>query len=99
MAEMTTDPRQPVDRHRKVVAVGSLVRIVNLSGDWFDRLSPDERIDVESMIGEVFTVEEIDEHGHPWVRKVWLNELEGTSHSHSVALEPGEMESVTDATN
>ena len=43
------------------------------------------------MIGEVFEVEEIDAHGHPWVHKRWPNEDEGTCLSHSVALEPQEM--------
>jgi hypothetical protein len=70
------------------------VRVVGLSGDWFDRLPTDERADVESMVREVFPVEEIDEYGPPWVRKTWPNEAEGTCRSHSVALEPSEMECV-----
>ena len=44
------------------------------------------------MIGEVFEVEEIDEYGYPWVRKSWPNEAEGRCQSHSIALEPHEME-------
>src|SRR5947209_4117872 len=90
-------PRQPIDKNGKVVAVGSLVRVLHLSGDWFDRLPLDERADVESMVGEVFPVEEIDEYGQPWVRKSWPNEAEGTCRSHSVALEPSEMEYVNEA--
>jgi hypothetical protein len=89
---MNSFPRQPIDRNGKVVAVGSLVRVLSLSGDWLDRLPPDERSDVEWMIGRVFPVEEIDEYGQPWVRKSWPNEAEGTCCSHSVALEPHEME-------
>ncbi len=91
---MKTFSRQPIDKNGKVVSVGSSVRILSLSGDWFERLPPDERVDVESMIGEVFVVEEIDEYGHPWVHKSWMNEAEGTYRAHSVALEPGEMECV-----
>jgi hypothetical protein len=59
-----------------------------------NELPPDEKQDVLSMIGEVFEVEEIDEHGYPWVRKSWPNEAEGTCHSHSIALESLEMELV-----
>jgi hypothetical protein len=46
---------------------------------------------VDSMIGEIFEVEEIDKYGQPWVCKRWPNEAEGTCQSHSVALEPREM--------
>lgn len=46
------------------------------------------------MVGDVFPVDEIDEYGQPWVRKSWPNESEGTCMSHSVALEPSEMEYV-----
>jgi hypothetical protein len=51
-------------------------------------------VDVLSMIGEIFEVEEIDEYGQPWIRKSWPNESEGKCHSHSIALEPYEMELV-----
>jgi hypothetical protein len=60
--------------------------VLNLSGKWLDDLPGDEKADVLSMIGEVFTVEEIDKHGQPWVRK----------RSHSVALESYEMEVVSE---
>jgi hypothetical protein len=85
-------PRQPLDRNGKLVSVGSLVRVLKLSGAWFEQLPIDEKPRVESMIGEVFSVEEIDEYGQPWVRKSWPNEAEGTCNSHAVALEPEEME-------
>lgn len=48
------------------------------------------------MIGEVFEVDEIDEFGHPWVQKSWPNQEEGKWHSHSIALEPHELEVVDD---
>jgi len=89
-------PREPIDRNGKLVSVGSLVRVMQLSGSWFDHLPPDERVRVESMIGEVFPVEEIDQYGQPWVRKSWSNEAEGTCQSYSVALEPSELEFVSD---
>jgi hypothetical protein len=84
----------PRDRNGRQVTLGAKVRLLSLSGTWLDELPPDEKGDVLSMIGEVFEVEEIDEHGHPWVRKSWPNEEAGTCHSHSIALEPLEMELV-----
>lgn len=77
--------------------MGAKVRLLCLSGQWLDELPSDEKQDVLSMIGEVFEVEEIDEYGHPWVRKSWPNEEEGTCNSHSIALESQEMELVDDA--
>ena len=85
-------PTQPCDRNGQIVRVGARVRLVGLSGKWLDELPDEEKNDVLSMIGEAFDVEEIDEHGHPWVRKSWPNEQEGTCHSHSIALEAQEME-------
>ena len=88
---MSTPPR---DKTGKPVHVGSRVRLLSLSGNWLEELPHEEKQDVLSMIGEVFEVEEIDEYGHPWVRKSWPNEAEGKCHSHSIALEPQEMELV-----
>jgi len=87
-------PEPSRDRYGKTVRVGTRVRLVALSGAWIDELPADEKQDVLSMIGEVFEVEEIDEYGHPWIRKSWPNEEEGTCESHSIALEPEEMELV-----
>ena len=82
----------PRDISGNIVYVGARVRLLQLSGEWFDKLPPDEKQDVLSMIGEIFEIEEIDEYGHPWIRKSWPNEEEGTCNSHSIALEPHEME-------
>jgi hypothetical protein len=83
--------RQPIDCNGKLVALGSRVRILSLSGDWYEKLPTDERVSVDSMIGEVFAVDEIDKYGQPWVSKSWGSEEEGTCNSHSIALEPKEM--------
>lgn len=93
---MTGPVFQPHDCNGRVVSVGARVRLIGLSGRWLEELPPDEKRDVLSMIGEVFLVEEIDEHGHPWIRKSWPNEEEGKCHSHSIALESTEMELVDD---
>lgn len=87
----------PKDKHGNIVEVGARVRLLSLSGKWLEELPQEEKGDVLSMIGETFEVEEIDEYGHPWVRKCWPNEQEGTCHSHSIALEPHEMELVSEA--
>jgi hypothetical protein len=88
---MKTAPRQPIDCNGTVARVGSRVRVLGLTGEWYEKLPKDERALVESMIGEEFSVEEIDEYGQPWVCKRWPNEAGGTCQSHSIALEPREM--------
>jgi hypothetical protein len=91
---MTTDV---IDKNGSLVTVGSKVRLLCLSGNWLDELPADEKDNVLSMIGEVFEVEEIDEYGHPWVRKSWPNEEEGMCNSHSIALDSHEMELIENA--
>lgn len=86
-----------MDINGSPVTVGSTVRLLSLSGQWLEDLPAEERSDVMSMVGEIFVVEEIDEYGHPWVRKSWPNEAEGRCHSHLVALEQHEMEVVQNA--
>jgi hypothetical protein len=93
---MKSQPPQAVDKNGAVVTLGCFVRVLALSGDWFDRLPVDERADVESMVGEVFLVEEIDEYGAPWIRKSWPNDAEGVCRSHAVALASHEMVLVLD---
>lgn len=86
------------DKNGNLVEVGTRVRVLSLSGQWLHDLPLEEKDDVLSMIGEVFEVEEIDASGQPWVRKSWPNEAEGECHSHSIALEPNEMEVVSETT-
>jgi hypothetical protein len=84
----------PQDINGRPVDIGDKVRILSLSGQWLDDLPSEEKSDVLSMVGEVFEIEEIDQYGYPWVRKSWPNETNDKCHSHSVALEPHEMELV-----
>ena len=86
---MAPDP--PRDRNGSTVSVGDRVRLLSLSGRWFDELPSEERDDVRSMVGAIFEIEEIDEYGHPWIRKSWPNEEAGTCRSHSIAVEPQEI--------
>ena len=81
----------PEDTNGCPVEVGTTVQILSLSGQWLDDLPGEERADVLSMVGEDFTVEEIDKYGQPWVRKSWPDEAEGRCHGHLIALEPYEM--------
>jgi hypothetical protein len=63
---MDTSSRQPADRN------GVLVRVLAFSGDWYEKLPADERERVDSIVGEVLVVEEIDAYAQPWVCKRWL---------------------------
>ncbi len=83
------------DRRGNPIQVGSRVRLLNLSGPWLDDLPLTEKNRVLSMIGEVFDVEEIDEHGNPWISKWWRDE-DGRSHSHSIAFGPLEAELINE---
>ncbi len=81
------------DRSGNTVTVGSRVRVLSLGGQWLEDLSPSERADVLSMVGEVFDVTDVDEYGQAWVQKECnrYGELE----SHSVGLSSNEMELVS----
>lgn len=84
----------PTDKNGNLVSVGTRVRLLSLSGQWLHDLPDEEKVDVFSMIDEIFEIEEIDQYGHPWVRKSRPNEAEGKCYSHSIALESHEMEVV-----
>jgi hypothetical protein len=87
----------PIDRNGQPVHVGTRVRIVKLSESLLGSLPEDEVAEVLSMIGEVFEVTEIDEHGSPWVGKDWRTLKGGGHESHSIALSADEMEVVDEA--
>ena len=88
---------EPKDRNGRVVRLGSRVRVLSLSGQWFEDLPEDERGDVLSMVGEVFEVTEIDKYGYPWIGKTWPeDDEEGAFRGHSIALESHEVELVDD---
>jgi len=85
--------RSTKDGHGNDVRVGDVVRIVSLSKSFLASLPPDEIKDVSSMIGETFTVEEIDDQGSAWISKCWSSG-EGQENSHSLGLAETEMELV-----
>lgn len=59
-------PASVTDRHGQPVTVGSHVRVLSIPESVLRPLPPDERADLESMLGEVFEVYEIDEWGQAW---------------------------------
>ena len=82
-----------VDRHGQPVGVGTRVRVLELPSFLKRDLPAEEWMDIQSMIGEVFEVYEIDEYGAAWVEKWWQVDDDGC-HSHSLALAAHEMEVV-----
>ena len=71
---------------------GARVRLLKL-GDWVrTRLPADEIAELETMVGDVFEVQQIDENDVVWIEKEWLRPDGSLNHSHSLALEPDEME-------
>jgi hypothetical protein len=52
-----------------------------------------EAVRIQSMLGEILEVYEVDPSGRAWVEK-WWQLADGSSASHSIALESHEMELV-----
>ena len=93
-----SEPRslhQTQDRFGSPVKEGTRVRVIEISPSVLEPLGLPERSRVQSMLGEVFSVYEVDPYGRAWVEK-WWHEGEEHSTSHSFALEPQEMEAVSD---
>ena len=82
------------DRHGRPVRVGTRVRVLEIAEALRDSLPPEEWPELQTMLGEVFEVYEIDEYGSAWVEKEWLTDDGDVSHSHSLALDSHEMEVV-----
>ena len=88
---------QATDKNGDQVNTGTKVKLLFLlSGEWFDNLPDDEKNDLNSMVGEVFEVEEINEYGKPEIVKWWHEEHEDESRSmcHCLCVEPEQIEIV-----
>ena len=83
-----------VDRLGQTVAIGTRVRVLEVSPYLKDRVPVDEGQRLETMVGEVFDVYEIDEYGWAWVEK-WFESGENVRYSHCLALAANEMEVVS----
>ena len=69
------------------------VRLLQLALFLKRDLPAEEWARLETMVGDIFEVQEIDEDGRAWVEK-WFDESDGTRTSHSLALSAHEMEVV-----
>jgi hypothetical protein len=83
-------PNATTDRSGRPITVGTRVRVLEIPESLVANLPVEERADVESMLGAVFEVYEIDDFGSAWVEKVW-DESDGSC-SHAIGFAPHEME-------
>ena len=87
----------PTDHHGRPVVVGTKVRVLKIALSLKANLPSNEWDELQTMVGQVFKVTEVDEYGHPWVEK-WWKEADRGSFCHSLALESDEMEVVPPST-
>ncbi|WP_295763226.1 hypothetical protein [Undibacterium sp.] len=87
-----SDPKL-LDSKNQIVALGDIVRVVTLSKKFIKSFPEEERILIESMIGNFFKVMAIDEEGQPCVMREWHDE-HGLLQTHVIALDPEEMEKI-----
>ena len=78
------------DRNGQRVTVGTKIRLLQIDASVTRDLPAHEREELSTMVGRVFEVYEVDEHGAAWIEKTWRDD-EG-QHSRSLALDPHEME-------
>ncbi|MFZ6848434.1 hypothetical protein [Undibacterium sp. RuRC25W] len=81
------------DCKNQPVAVGDIVRIIALNPQFIKSFPEDERILIESMIGQFFKVIDLDEDGYPCVIREWHDER-GQLQTHVIGLDSEEMERV-----
>jgi hypothetical protein len=85
------------DKSGHRIEVGSIVRVLLIDPSLIKSLPPDEREQVESMIGEQLVVIEINEYGYAVVEKEWRIGPDQYA-SHSISLASNEMELIQNAT-
>jgi len=83
------------DCHGREVRVGSRIRILKIAAFLQRDLPSDEWAELQSMVGEVFEVTEIDERGRALIEKLF-DAPPGETRSREYAMEPDEMEVVTE---
>jgi hypothetical protein len=88
-----TPDRVASDRLGRPVNVGTKVRVLEVGRALKQGLPLDEWHELETMIGEVFEVFEVDEYGSAWVEKLW-RDGDGLSRSQTLALRAHELEVV-----
>lgn len=80
-----------LDLHQKPVVLGDIIRVTTLSQQFIKSFPIDERILIESMVGNFFKVIAIDEEGQACIMREWHDE-KGQLQTHVIALESHEME-------
>ncbi len=87
-------PTSPIlDHHQQVVELGDIIRVTTLSKQFIKSFPVDERILIESMIGNFFKVIAIDEEGQACIMREWHDE-KGQLQTHVIALDSHEMEKI-----
>lgn len=81
------------DCKQQAVDIGDIVRITTLSQQFIKSFPEDERILIESMIGNFFKIIAIDEEGQACVMREWHDER-GQLQTHVIALDAEEMEKI-----
>lgn len=81
------------DAKQQTVEIGDIVRVTTLSKQFIKSFPEDERILIESMIGNFFKIIAIDEEGQACIMREWHDER-GQLQTHVIALDPEEMEKV-----
>jgi hypothetical protein len=87
-----SDPKL-LDCKNQSVELGDIVRVITLSKQFIKSFPADERILIESMVGNLFKIMAIDEEGQPCVMREWHDE-KGIMQTHVIALDPEEMEKI-----
>lgn len=83
----------PKDCNNLPVKLGDKVRLLGVPAWLLKKLPGNEVKNLQSMVGKILIVDEIDEYGGVWVEMVW-DLGNGITQSHSLSLNPKEMELV-----
>ena len=86
-----TSPEFVTDIDGAKVRLGDIVRVLAIASSI--ELEKDEVEKVNSMVGEEFEVDEIDEYGCAWVTK-WWRTTENESEAHGISLTSQQMKLV-----
>ena len=83
--------KQPVDCNGNAVFTGDKIKLLKLSESLLSEIPEEEAMILESMIGKIFQIDEIDEFGNTWVN-LCVYHGKGMNECHSYNLDSGEME-------
>lgn len=92
LKELTMSEEQAIDCKNQPVLVGDIVRVITLDKKFIKTFPEDERILIESMIGNFFKVVAIEE-GAACVMREWHDER-GQLQTHVIGLDSEDMEKV-----